>query len=153
MSIKISPQFQLIKYYVISLKQKHKHITGVTKRGPSRRYYYRIQRQGAQTPAVTKRRKKKIRKKENRLSIFFAMRFFGVCGWLGGLLLCASCQDLNRSGTSVMWELVVLMDEMNLVCLVCSKGYNPGGVCYVFVFLSERNYREVREKEGLFGSC
>ena len=68
-------------------------------------------------------------------------------------MLCASCQDLNRFGTSVMWELVVLTDEMNLVCLVCSKGYNPGGVCYVFVFLSERNYREVREKEGLFGFC
>ena len=68
-------------------------------------------------------------------------------------MLCASCQDLNRFGTSVMWELVVLTDEMNLVCLVCSKGYNLGGVCYVFVFLSERNYREVREKEGLFGFC
>ena len=152
MSIKILTQFQLIKYYVILLRQKHKHITGVTKCGPSWQYYYRIQRQGARTPATTKRREK-IRKKENRLSIFFAVWFFGVCGWLGGLLLCASCQDLNRSGTSVMWELVVLTDEMSLACLVHSKWYNPGGVCYVFVFFSERNYREVREKEGLFGFC
>ena len=68
-------------------------------------------------------------------------------------MLCASCQDLNRSGTSVMWELVVLMDEMNLVCLVRSKGYNTSGICYVFVLLSKRNYREVKEKQGLFGFC